>query len=122
MLALVVFAASTIPANTRMLRTIDTRQELSAPEKHRVTPNFLRKRLEIAWLLSFPNSGTSYTIKLIRHLSMTHTATNYGHEVPMNDGEDSLSVYGDQMGGPYWMTPSLYPSYSFPSNYVLVKR
>jgi len=30
-----------------------------------------------AWLMSFPNSGTSYTMKLVRHVSNRTTATNY---------------------------------------------
>ena len=33
--------------------------------------------LEIAWLMSFPNSGTSYTLHLVRTASQTQTATNY---------------------------------------------
>lgn len=36
--------------------------------------------LKIAWLMSFPNSGTSYTLRLTRFLSETRTATNYGSE------------------------------------------
>jgi hypothetical protein len=31
---------------------------------------------KVAWLMSYPNSGTSYTIHLIRESSNTTTATN----------------------------------------------
>lgn len=34
----------------------------------------------IALLLSFPNSGTSYTLRLVRSSSLTSTATNYAKE------------------------------------------
>lgn len=57
--------------------------------------------LEIAFLMSFPNSGTSYTTKLIRHVSLTHTASNYGHENHPTTGE-SLPVFVDQPTGPFW--------------------
>lgn len=36
-----------------------------------------KKNPEIAWLLSFPNSGTSFTTALVRTLTETSTATNY---------------------------------------------
>jgi len=35
---------------------------------------------KIAWLMSFPNSGTTYIINLITAVSRTATATNYGDE------------------------------------------
>ena len=41
---------------------------------------------EIAWLLSFPNSGTSFTTALVRELTQTNTATNYqesNHPTPV---------------------------------------
>jgi hypothetical protein len=51
--------------------------------------------------MSFPNSGTSYTAKMVRHVSLTHTASNYGHENEDVSG-DSLPVYHDQPTGPFW--------------------
>eukprot|EP00591_Stephanopyxis_turris_P009639 CAMPEP_0195526934 /NCGR_PEP_ID=MMETSP0794_2-20130614/28268_1 /TAXON_ID=515487 /ORGANISM="Stephanopyxis turris, Strain CCMP 815" /LENGTH=309 /DNA_ID=CAMNT_0040657725 /DNA_START=277 /DNA_END=1206 /DNA_ORIENTATION=- len=33
--------------------------------------------LKVAWLLSFPNSGTSYTLRVVRNASDSTTATNY---------------------------------------------
>ena len=39
----------------------------------------------IAWLMTFPNSGTSYTSRLIATVTGTHTATNYGTELITQD-------------------------------------
>ncbi len=46
----------------------------------------------IAWLMSFPNSGTSYTSFLVRTSSMTNTGSNYGHESGTVAGKLSPSV------------------------------
>ena len=64
--------------------------------------------LQIAWLMSFPNSGTSYTSHFIRKATGTKTATNYaelrlsrqvllGHE-----SKESIPVFSDQPTGPFW--------------------
>ena len=44
----------------------------------------------IAWLMSFPNSGTSYTSYLVRTVTKTNTGSNYGHESG-TDEHSSLS-------------------------------
>ena len=77
--------------------------------------------LKIAWLMSFPNSGTSYTIKLIRHLTLMSTATNYGHE--LYDNRTSVPVFKDQPTGPFWYEPlSQSSNYTRPTiSYVLTK-
>ncbi|KAL3773723.1 hypothetical protein ACHAW5_009832 [Stephanodiscus triporus] len=56
----------------------------------------------IVWLMSFPNSGTSYTLHTVRELTNTTTASNYGLEGDIKD-EDSNPVFkGDGgMNGPY---------------------
>uniref|UniRef100_A0A7S4HK89 Sulfotransferase domain-containing protein n=1 Tax=Odontella aurita TaxID=265563 RepID=A0A7S4HK89_9STRA len=54
----------------------------------------------IAWLMSFPNSGTSYTIHLIREVSNTTTATNYGLEGDIKD-EPSVPVDPSSESGPF---------------------
>jgi hypothetical protein len=41
---------------------------------------------------TFPNSGTSYTIELVREITKTTTATNYGHEGDVKD-EESVPVF-----------------------------
>ena len=91
--------------------------------------------LEIAWLMSFPNSGTSYTIKTIRHLSQTLTASNYGHEntathpsIPVfashtttNDHHTTANNSVTNNNGPFWMEPMAHPEYALPRRYVLTK-
>ncbi|GKY92974.1 hypothetical protein MPSEU_000266100 [Mayamaea pseudoterrestris] len=76
--------------------------------------------LKIALLLSFPNSGTSYTLSLIRHLTMTSTATNYGNELA--DGREPVPVFDDQPDGPFWYEPLTQPAnYTHPTSYVMTK-
>ena len=77
--------------------------------------------LKIAWLMSFPNSGTSYSITLIRHLTLTSSATNYGHE--LYDNRTSVPVFADQPTGPFWYEPiSQNRTYLRPvTSYVLTK-
>ena len=58
--------------------------------------------LGIAWLMSFPNSGTSFTSKLVRHVTMGSTGSNYGHEVAPTDAV--VPMFGDGRP-PYWIDP-----------------
>ena len=54
------------------------------------------------WLMSFPNSGTSYTIHTIRELTNTTTATNYGLEGEIKDKESVPAFEGwDSEKGPF---------------------
>jgi hypothetical protein len=76
--------------------------------------------LQIAWLMSFPNSGTSYTSKLIRHVSLTRTASNYGNEERAAIGL-SRAVFDDQPTGPFWQDTHIHPEYTLPQNYALTK-
>lgn len=71
--------------------------------------------LGIAWLMSFPNSGTSFTSKLIRHVTALSTATNYGEEA----GGGS-SIFGSDQP-PFWLDPHSISDYSRPTNLVLTK-
>ena len=58
--------------------------------------------LGAAWLMSFPNSGTSYTLHTVRELTNTTTSTYYGLEGDIKD-EPSVPVFGGETGvtGPY---------------------
>ena len=56
--------------------------------------------LGVAWLMSFPNSGTSYTIHLIRETSNTTTATNYALEGDIKDEASVPAIQGSE-DGPY---------------------
>ena len=63
--------------------------------------------------MSFPNSGTSFTSKMIRHLSQMSTASNYGEEVLDKDGK-SIPMFDSN--GPFWIEPPyssrVYKTYS----------
>jgi len=75
----------------------------------------------IAWLMSFPNSGTSYTLETVKKATNTSFASNYGNEVTAVDDDlglplaNSLSIHdpwesslsgvrgtGQISVGPYW--------------------
>mmetsp|Transcript_12761 Transcript_12761/g.28242 ORF Transcript_12761/g.28242 Transcript_12761/m.28242 type:complete len:406 (-) Transcript_12761:99-1316(-) len=75
----------------------------------------------IALLLSFPNSGTSFTLRLIRETSSTTTATNYAKETR----EAKLENYSGTIPSIYdgcSNCPLLHDSeLAMPTEYVLVK-
>ena len=60
--------------------------------------------ISIAWLMSFPNSGTSYTLKATRRASSISFATNYGEETLEESprGELSPLIYPSIPSGPFW--------------------
>ncbi|KAL7577381.1 hypothetical protein ACA910_002108 [Epithemia clementina (nom. ined.)] len=77
--------------------------------------------LKIAWLMSYPNSGTSYTLHLIRTATQTQTATNYASKrmerrlrnEPSSKANHNTTntstllwlsrpVFSDQPTGPFW--------------------
>lgn len=71
----------------------------------------------IVWLMSFPNSGTSYTSQLVRDSTHSMTATNYGDEL---QGDSSVGlVFPNQTEGPFWIPQG---DFGLPSSrFVLVK-
>ena len=78
----------------------------------------------LAWLMSFPNSGTSYTMNMVKKVTSLDTASNYGQE---SVGEDGLGVSlfttneTSTVGPPFWITPTN-PKYKNPSKgYILTK-
>jgi hypothetical protein len=67
----------------------------------------------IAWLMSFPNSGTTYTIDMVTAATNTSTATNYGEEA----GTANIPVHVNDTNGPFWKsTPP-----QFHNGYVMTK-
>lgn len=68
---------------------------------------------KIVWLMSFPNSGTSFTSRLVREASRTMTATNYADEEDTHE-----PVYEDQPMGPFWIHQD---DFEPPDRYVLTK-
>lgn len=90
-------------------------------------PEFLRNdaqdvdngQLKVVWLMSFPNSGTSFTIHLTREASNTTTATNYGLEGEIKD-EPSVPVFNSSVEGPYFeLIPDRFTN--LPPKYILTK-
>jgi hypothetical protein len=57
---------------------------------------------KVAWLMSFPNSGTSFTSQMVRHLSHISTATNYGEEF-MDDEGNPIPIHVNSTVGPFWV-------------------
>jgi Sulfotransferase domain len=76
----------------------------------------------MAWLMSFPNSGTSYTLRMVAAESNHAIATNYGEEftdgsyanVPVYPLEDGLPPQG-----PFWRAH--YEDKDLPDKYILTK-
>jgi hypothetical protein len=61
----------------------------------------------IAWLMSFPNSGTSYTINNVRRTTNATTATNYAYEALMAANQ-SVPVQPEQLpDGPFLLLPHM---------------
>lgn len=66
------------------------------------------KSLQIAWLMSFPNSGTTYTSHFIRKATQTKTATNYAELILSREvllgqkSKESIPIFDDQPTGPFW--------------------
>jgi len=68
----------------------------------------------IAWLMSFPNSGTTYTQRLIQKTSGYSVASNYGHELIDDSGNvltdsriDSIQINSADVNGPFLTSSSL---------------
>jgi hypothetical protein len=77
---------------------------------------------KLVWLMSFPNSGTSFTSQLIREATWTDSASNYADETPAGQGGFAFPVYDDQPEGPFWIKPeSTDRIYTEPNKYILTK-
>jgi hypothetical protein len=91
-------------------------KEFILKPKHEFTP-------AIVWLMSFPNSGTSYTMTMVARSSGRAFATNYCDEVMAPDDEESLSIYPRRPEGPFWagMSGKISTPRDLPDKYVLTK-
>jgi hypothetical protein len=69
----------------------------------------------IVWLLSFPNSGTTYTLKVIQDMTNTTTATNYGGS-EQTGYIPSIPIFANT-DGPF----ARYPQHDIPKKYILTK-
>lgn len=77
---------------------------------------------KLVWLMSFPNSGTSFTSRLIRDLTQTDSASNYADETDAGRAGRKFPVFEDMPDGPFWVNkPESELDYAEPSEYVLTK-
>jgi Sulfotransferase domain len=71
---------------------------------------------KIVWLMSFPNSGTTYTLKYVQGATSTTTATNYGATEQVGY-TTSLPVNPAIPTGPFFR----YPDRPYPTDYIMTK-
>jgi hypothetical protein len=77
---------------------------------------------KVAWLMSFPNSGTSFTSKMVRHLSHQSTASNYGEELLDKNGRSIPMFNSSLKNGPFWIDPQAEEfNYTRPTTFALTK-
>ncbi len=69
----------------------------------------------VVWLMSYPNSGTSFTMRLVHQASKRAVATNYGSEE--NVFNENVPLYSNSPNGPY----ILHPNETLPEEYILTK-
>lgn len=72
----------------------------------------------IAWLMSFPNSGTSYTLRLAQWASNVTAATNYGDECDLDPQGRNVPLYPNMANAPALKYPY---KYNLPTRYALTK-
>ena len=131
-------AASTISTTSNnnqkqhITMVIDEKEEIDNQLRIRDTT---RKdiTLNVAWLLSFPKSGTTYTLSLYQSVTKTTAATNYGMErfdasgtnvIESNTIHKSIPLLNsttntERLNGPFILTPNL--PLSSKGGYVLTK-
>ena len=68
--------------------------------------------------MSFPNSGTSYTLRLAQWASNVTAATNYGDECDVDDEGRNTPLYPGMDNSPALKYPD---KYSLPERYALTK-
>lgn len=96
-------------------------EDNTPPEPPKLGPDG-RKLPEVAWLMSFPNSGTTYTEKLVQMVTKYTVATNYGHEYVNAHGiadrlDESVPAFEGNLDGPFKLTDAPLPD----GGYILTK-
>ena len=111
----------TTPYEHDVMTTPRSPQRLNQPEpapQEKVSP--LPTRPQIAWLLSFPNSGTSYTMANTQHLTGRLIATNYAQELK----DRAVSLNATTGHGPFYKKQQVNTStipLPLPTTYILTK-
>ncbi|CAB9513589.1 expressed unknown protein [Seminavis robusta] len=79
-------------------------------------------RPSIVWLMSYPNSGTSYTMRMVASASNRAVATNYGNEYTDKDHPANMPLYPVKDGllpqGPFWRAQD---QQRLPDQFILTK-
>jgi hypothetical protein len=99
-----------------------TNKHITYNMKNHTNTSLQKNGLQIVWLMSFPNSGTSYTSRLVRDMTQTFTASNYADETPEGIRGERIPVYTNETYGPFWTIPMAnIHEYQYPTRYVLTK-
>ena len=77
--------------------------------------------LKIAWLMTFPNSGTSYTTQLVREATKTVSASNYADDTLEGEMGVRDPVFEGALDGPFWTNSEESRDYTKPTEYVITK-
>ena len=72
----------------------------------------------VAWVMSFPNSGTSFTMRLVQRMSNITGASNYGMECDVDAMGNNYPVYDRSREGPFY---SQLTKRRIPTRYVPTK-
>ena len=88
---------------------------VSSPQP--ILGNNKESRPGIVWLMSYPNSGTSYTMTAVAKATNRATASNYGREVT-DPPETNVPLYPGQWDGPFYRPD---PERPLPEDYIMVK-
>ena len=99
----------------RLILPVDKpyRRSISHPKYDAIFP-------QVAWLMSFPNSGTSFTLRYIRRTTNTTTATNYALEGQIKD-QPSVPIHPDVADKGPWLELNTDRPTNIPERYILTK-
>jgi len=86
--------------------------EIITPRQRNDPIQHASSKLKIALLISFPNSGTTYTLSTVKRASERAVATNYCEDAAV------IPVFHHGRASPQIMEPRQYP---LPQNYILTK-
>jgi len=128
-----VFVADQVIYAGEML--VNVKQQQSRLVKRNLQESLLRDRHyhnhpsdggpKIAWLMAFPNAGTSFTSRFVRETTRTLSASNYADETEKGSLEGlRWPIFADQPDGPFWIKPddpNEVLTYQEPNRYILTK-
>ena len=96
----------------------DTISQIRKSNQINEDPNQNVQSPRITWLMSYPNSGTSYTMHMVGKGGNRTTASNYGAECDIANATGSnLPLYPNSPDGPFVMSDHS----QLPSRYILTK-